>query len=191
MIIFLAGMQHSPHLEVASTTNATNFTDVNNNNPGSFKTWDHVTFDNSSSGGTILIAAGGVSPSSVVFSSSRSYALTGGPLTGDAKLVLSGSGELLLANTGNTFSGGIEVDAGTLMVNNSGAFPPNTALSIGAGGKLIYDPAMHAGPVILLSVGNAILAPVTAVPEPGTFVLLAVGALLIGFRASRRRKNYN
>ena len=50
--------------------------------------------------------------------------------------------------TGNVYQGGTTVSAGTLIVTTANALPDNTALTVAAGGTMIYDPAStQAGPV--------------------------------------------
>ncbi len=80
-----------------------------------------------------------------------------------------GTGQLILSGTNNTYGGGTIVEAGTLIVNNSGALPAGSSLTVGAGGTFIFDPSVSAAGAV--SAG----AVVASVPEPGTLVLLAFG----------------
>ena len=147
-------------------------------NPG-----DNVTFDDTGSGGVIAIASSGVAPGEVVFgNSNKTYELTGGPIMGAAGLTLSSGGALILDNT-NTFTGGVTVNSGTLTVATAGALPDGASLAVAAGAAFVFDPSVASGAPIAASVGS-----VSAVPEPGTFALLAVGRALIAFRALRRRQ---
>ncbi len=98
-----------------------------------------------------------------------------------------GTGELILSGTNNTYGGGTIVEAGTLIVNNSGALPAGSNLIV-AGGTFIYDPSVSGTPSAghdLLSAGVA----VAAVPEPQTLALLAaaLGSAAIYCRSRRRR----
>ena len=65
------------------------------------------------------------------------------------------------------------MDAGTLYLAKAGAFPDGTALTVGAGGTLIFDPSRAvAGPMSSFASGSQL----NPVPEPGT-----VGLLLAAF----------
>jgi len=131
-----------------------------------------------------IVLAGGLD---VLASPNTSLALSGNlsELSPGLPLTLNGGGQLILSGS-NNFSGGTTVNLGTLVLTNSFALKDGSSLTVGAGGTLIFDPSYHAGTVSQLTAGSAVAA--AAVPEPGTFVLLAVGGLLIAFRASRRRK---
>jgi len=102
--------------------------------------------------------------------------------TGTSSLTLLGPGMLILSGS-NTYSGGTNVDAGTLVVTSGTALPDGTSLTVGAGGTFIFDPSMAGSPVV----GSAATSSVAAVPEPGTPVLLATG-VLVAFAAWRRRR---
>ena len=70
---------------------------------------------------------------------------------------------------------------GTLIQTSATALPAETDLTISGGGTLIFDPSQSAG----LMAEHASLG-VTAVPEPGTLVLLIAGAA-VAFGLWRRR----
>ena len=89
-------------------------------------------------------------------------------------LILSG-GELSLTGT-NTYSGGTLVSSGTLALANSEAIAAGSSLTVG-------NASMFA-----LAQGGAAPGAVSAVPEPGTLVLLTAGGLLTVFAVRRRRK---
>ena len=55
-------------------------------------------------------------------------------------LVKTGAGNVILSGT-NTFSGGTQVQAGSLVVNSAAALPDGTSLTIGAGGVFAFDPS--------------------------------------------------
>jgi autotransporter-associated beta strand protein len=133
----------------------------------------------SGSTGTITTSVGGLatltaSPSSSV-TSTFAGAIEDG--AGQMALVLNGPGELILSGTDNTYSGGTIVEAGTLIATNNEAIEDGTALYVGS------VPSPLFGGVVPAQAGGA-----HAVPEPGTLALLAVGALVAGFGAWRRRK---
>ena len=125
--------------DVWDTATTANFTDANNDGNGTFNSllstnsnaYDHVTFDDSGSGGTVSIASAGVTPESVTFNnSSKAYTLIGGPIMGATSLVLSGSGTVTLSNS-NSYTGGTNVGDGTLIVTVASALPNDGALTVG------------------------------------------------------------
>ena len=83
-----------------------------------------------------------------------------------ALLTLAGAGGTLILSDTSNYTGGTNVDAGTLIATDNGALSDNTSLTIGAGGAFIFDPTVSAAP--------AGAAPQSAapVPEPGTIALL-------------------
>jgi autotransporter-associated beta strand protein len=173
-------------LGTAWNTNSTaNFTSANdpepmvfNGNLASYGVKDHVTFNDIGSGGTVAIANVGVAPLSVVFSnSSKSYDLTGGPITGSTSLVVSGGGQVTLSNT-NSYTGGTFVNSGTLVVDSPSAIASGTNLTVGSSTTLFNAPTVPGG----------IEGAAVAVPEPGTLALLAAGIAVAAFRVARRRK---
>jgi len=95
-----------------------------------------------------------------------------------------GSGTLVLSGT-NSYTGGTFVNEGTLAVTDSHALPDGQSLTVGAGGTLIFDPSFSGSPVQSASpVARSAVAPV---PEPGTFILLAVGFGLVALRLRPRQ----
>ncbi len=106
-----------------------------------------------------------------------------GAISGSGGLAITGDGTLLLSGTDNTYSGGTVVESGTLIVNNCGALPDGSSLTVGAGGTFIFDPSVAAAP----AVPSANTQHIAAVPEPGTLALLAAAlALRIGVAWRRR-----
>ncbi len=167
-----------------NTNNVANFTALGvttsfNSNLAAYGVKDHVTFDDTGSGGVVSIAGTGVSPLSVVFSNAaKSYDLTGGPITGSTSLVLSGAGHVTLDNS-NSYMGGTFVNSGTLIVDSPSAIANGTNLTVGSS-TFFNAPTVPGG----LAEG----ASVAAVPEPCTLALLAAGMAIVAFRAARRRK---
>ena len=94
-------------------------------------------------------------------------------LTGD------GSGQLILSGT-NSYGGGTNVWAGTLMVTNANGLPFGSSLNIGGGAGTIFGVAAETA----VPQSSAIVAPV---PEPGTLALLVAG-LVVALGVWRRRK---
>jgi len=92
-------------------------------------------------------------------------------------LAKAGPNTLVLSGA-NTYSGGTYVDAGTLAIKAAAALPGGTALTVAAGATFVFDPSLSAPPVASGAV---------AVPEPGTLVLLAAGAIGLLSWVWRRR----
>ncbi len=104
-----------------------------------------------------------------------------GDISGTGSLIDSGDGQLILSGS-NSYTGGTAVDAGTLYVTNPAALPTGTALTVGAGGTMVFDPAAAAAPMA------ASCGAVNAVPEPSTLALLGAGVLtLLGYARRVRR----
>lgn len=95
-----------------------------------------------------------------------------------------GSGTLVLSGTANSYSGGMYVEAGTLVVNNNGAIADGTSLTVGAGAASLFDPPAGGAALAVASPLHA--AGVEAVPEPGTLALLAV-AVVVAIGVRRRK----
>lgn len=115
-------------------TTASNFSGAS---PTTFYNLDSVTFDDSSTTGTVTLT-GTLQPNVLTVSnSSTAYTFTGSGLIGGAtKLVKSGSGTLTISNTtANTYTGGTTLSAGTLAIGNS-ASTLGTGLVTISGGTL-------------------------------------------------------
>jgi autotransporter-associated beta strand protein len=130
---------------------------------------------NSASGSTSILT---LSPTGG--STTFSGMIQGGGTLGAIRFVLSGPGTLVLSGT-NTYTGGTEVEAGTLIVNNSAALPDGTSLTIGAGGKFIFDSTQGGTP--------AVASMISPVPESGTLALLLAG-LVVGVGLAGRKRNW-
>jgi autotransporter-associated beta strand protein len=83
--------------------------------PATFYNLDTVTFNDSTTSGTVVLS-GTLEPNVVnVTNNTTNYLLSGsGGLGGNTALVKSGSAALTIANTGNTFNGPIYLNGGTL-----------------------------------------------------------------------------
>ena len=80
------------------------------------------------------------------------------------------------------YSGGTQVEAGTLEVTSVSALPTGTSLTVGAGGAFIFDPSLAPS-------ANVVSPSAVAVPEPPASALLGVGAIgLVGWTWRRRRR---
>ena len=140
-----------------------------------------VIFDDSgpTAGGTTnVVVAQVVSPASVTFNNNaHPYAFTasgGGAISGTGAVTLSGSG-LVALNIANTYSGGTNVNAGTLQVGNANGSATGTGpVAIAAGATLT------GGGFISTSGTNAVSVSGTITPDPsppGTYNTLTASAL--------------
>ena len=158
-----------------------------------------LTLGSSGSSALVAVAGGNHTISApILLGGNLAVNTTGGAsleLSGDiqeaatSSLTLSGNGQLILSGS-NSYTGGTTVNGGTLLIVDSDALPAGQSLSIGSGGTLIFDAGLapSPGPSLLADrtvTPGASPAAVAAVPEPGSFVLLAVAAL-VGAMASRR-----
>ncbi|MFM1904292.1 MAG: hypothetical protein RLZZ440_2192 [Planctomycetota bacterium] len=86
----------------------------------SFRYGDTVSFDGS--GGSTVTLSGDLSPRSVTVTAATDLTFTGsGSIIGPGSLVKTGTGRLIVANTGtNFFAGGTTINGGTLQVGNGG-----------------------------------------------------------------------
>ena len=95
-----------------------------------------------------------------------------GAIGGTGALLLSDAGALILSAS-NSYTGGTDVDFGTLYITNASALTDGTSLTVGAGGTFIFDSTVSGSPSETTydrTVSDSVIAPV---PEPGTLVLLA------------------
>ena len=91
-------------------------------------------------------------------------------IAGAESLTMQGSGQLILSNSGNSFTGGTIVESGTLIITTGGALPDGSSLTVGAGGTFIFDPSVSAGPAIMAHDAGS----VNPVPEPSTLSLAII-----------------
>jgi autotransporter-associated beta strand protein len=154
----------------SSGTNA-NLIGVANGNP-------HMSQDNAQSPVTAAVTLTVNQTANTSFAGQIADALSdgydGGSLVpGPLSLTMSGSGTLVLSGT-NTYSGGTQVLEGTLVIAQPYSIPSGSVLAVGAGATSIFAGAAASSAPIVPS--GALAA---AVPEPSTFVLLAVAALAV------------
>lgn len=89
-----------------------------------------------------------------------------------------GSGVLILSGT-NSYGGGTIVEAGSLVVTNPAALPVDGSLTVGSSAATYFGP-------IVPSPDSA--GPPAPVPEPNTFVLIAIAAMGLLRRTSLGRE---
>jgi len=111
-------------------------------------------------------------------SDAKNIAVTGSISGAGMALAKTGIGTLVLSGT-NTYDGGTEVMAGTLIVTSDTALLDGSSLIVGGGGRFIFDPSAAGAPV-----SNSAAA--VAVPEPGTLALFIAGAALAATYRKRR-----
>jgi fibronectin-binding autotransporter adhesin len=87
-------------------------------------------------------------------------------------LLLTGGGTLELSGT-NTYTGGTNVVGGTLVLDTSMALADGSSLTVGQGASSLFAPAAPAPASAMYSWSAA--GGMSAVPEPGTLVLLIAG----------------
>ena len=144
-----------------------------------------LTFDNSGSGARITVSGGRQAINAPIVLaddlSVESGPADAGPWTlvlgrvpsgcggvaetgGSRSLTMNGAdGTLILSGT-SSYTGGTNVNVGTLVLANNTAMPDGTALTIGGGGTFVFDPTQ--------AVASS-LPVVAPVPEPNAIVLLA------------------
>ena len=155
--------------------------------PGSGGT---LTLGTGGSGSITTSSSGGVAISAPVsLAGNLTVSLTGGSTlqlanvsqgTTASALDLTGNGELILSGS-DAYTGGTTVNGGTLIAASAGALEAGSSLTVGTDTAIFH--ALPLGGVAASSAGSP-----AAVPEPGTFALLAVGGTLIALGAWRRRK---
>jgi fibronectin-binding autotransporter adhesin len=132
--------------------------------------------------GTHSVNASVVLDSNLVVSSSGSVEFSGRISDGGManSLRLEGGGELILSGTGS-YTGGTTVNNGTLILGSKSAIADGTSLTVGNDAARFFQLSAATAPVSASSSA-------ATVPEPGTFVLLAVSTIgLSGYCFWRRR----
>ncbi len=110
---------------------------------------DGVTFDDSGSNTPAINLVGSLTPNSVTVNASQPYTFGGaGQLAGATSLTVSGSG-LLTLNNSNSFTGGVVLNSGTLLITNETALGnptnPTPASLTFNGGTLLATNSMTLG----------------------------------------------
>jgi fibronectin-binding autotransporter adhesin len=110
---------------------------LNGGSPATFNELDFVTFNDTVAGLTTVNLSGYLTPGSlVVNNNAETYTFTGGSLSdgsGPLSLNKQGSGTLVLQESGDNFSGGINASAGTVVVdNNSSGITGGAIIASGA-----------------------------------------------------------
>ncbi|HEU6448251.1 MAG TPA: autotransporter-associated beta strand repeat-containing protein [Verrucomicrobiae bacterium] len=101
--------------------NTTNTLWSNGTNATTFHSGDTVTFDDTGSDAPFINIIGTVAPASVTISANQDYAFGGsGTVSGTGLLTKSGAGSLTISNA-NTFTGGVDMQGGTLNIGNGGS----------------------------------------------------------------------
>ena len=127
--------------------------------------------------------AGNITDNGALYFKNASLQTCSNAVSGSGSLVMQGSGTTVLSGD-NSFQGGTFVDTGTLILASQEAAPNGSALVVGAGGMLLFDPT--AAGAALQEAGARPIASVTAVPEPGTVWLLLAGLGLVLVRRLTR-----
>jgi autotransporter-associated beta strand protein len=106
--------------------NTTNTLWFNSTNAATFHLNDTVTFDDTGSNAPFINLAGTVSPASLTVAAAKNYIFGGGGVIGGVGLLTkTGTGTLTVSNA-NTFTGGVDVQGGTLNVGNGGSLGGGT-----------------------------------------------------------------
>ena len=98
---------------------------------------------------------------------------------------------LMVLSDDNTYSGGTDVEGGTLEVTNSNAILYGTGLTVGTDGTVVFSDPPGAG-VTMVATSLPAASPagrVAAVPEPSTLALLGLAGIVAAAAAWRRRWN--
>jgi autotransporter-associated beta strand protein len=129
--------------------------------PAAFQDGNSVLFDDTAGWADVTLAAS-VSPAAVMFNNdSKDYTLSGSPITGSCALALLGNGSVEL-DSANTFTGGVVIGAGAVIVGNASAF--GTGPITLAGGTLQWGSTGY-------TITNALVAPAgttSALAEAGS-----------------------
>ena len=149
-----------------------------------------LTLDNSGSGASIGVASGSHVISAPVVLADNLTVSGSGTLAFDAAssitdngggfgLTMNGAGGTLILSGSDSYSGGTNVLAGTLIATSPTALPDGTDLTVGGGAATAFG-----------SLQSPAAAPAAAVPEPSTLALLAMGMVATIAVARRRARNF-
>lgn len=131
-------------------TTATNWS--NGSNLMAFSANDSVLFDDTGTNNTFINLTTTVSPSIMNVNAAQDYILGGsGTLSGGMQLVKDGLGNLTLSNA-NTFSGGIDLNAGTLTLAGTNISSGSGTLTLNGGALSLVapgGPAVYPNPLVV------------------------------------------
>ena len=142
----------------ANAWNTTTSNFLNGTAMALFKNGDVVTFDDTGSSSPAIALSGTLSPGGAVFSHTQNYQIAGsGSWSGSMNLSKSGSGSLTLF-TGNSFTGGATLNAGTLILTNTTALGSGTLTLNGGTVSLVATggPATYNNPVIVAAASTVV-----------------------------------
>ncbi len=131
-----------------------------NFSPSTYADGDLVVFDDTATGSTSITIPNTVTPQAVTFNnSSKSYVVSGSPITGAGTyLNVTGRGQVTL-NNANTFTGPTNVSAGMLIIGSTGSIA-STAINV-TGGTLRVEnggllTAGATSPNLALTIGGTV-----------------------------------
>ncbi len=101
-----------------------------------FYNGDSATFPEPAAAATVTLTGIITATGFAINNTTNAYTFTGGALTGTTGLVKSGAGTATLASGGNSFTGNVIVNGGTLAAN-AGVAGTNTALGLSSGSRSI------------------------------------------------------
>jgi autotransporter-associated beta strand protein len=181
-------------------------TTQNWSNAGSATTYadgDAVSFPDTSSTASVVIAST-VSPASITFNDSTlNYAISSGTIAGTAAVTKFGSGTVTFNNTTNSFTGGVTVNAGTLALGFTGATGGSVgtgAISLAQGTELyLSSPGNNfpANPIQVVDGATVTIATASgansyggAASGPSDSTIIISGALSLGVSGSAQFANF-
>jgi autotransporter-associated beta strand protein len=134
-------------------TTANNFSGAS---PATFYNLDSVTFDDTSTVGSVVLT-GTLAPSVLTLNNTNTaYTFSGtGLIGGNTQIIKNGSGTATFSTTGaNTFTGGITINAGTLVANEGMG---NSLITLN-GGTLTLGSGLYMNNAILVNASSTIIA---------------------------------
>jgi fibronectin-binding autotransporter adhesin len=129
-------------------------------------------------GSGTLSASATVSSALLTAPNAADLLVISGNLSGPGPLATGGLGTVLLSGS-NSYTGGTSVSAGRLIVNDGAALAAGSSLLVGAAASQFFAAAAEA------SSGVA-----TAVPEPGSLLLLICGAVFLAMARALRQNRF-